>query len=85
MAYRDDEIMDFIAKVEAAHFRTDADTGANEQALVIWNQVRRFAGLPKLNKADLPSYCHCCKHYHIRPSQVVRGDRGYEQSLSCKI
>lgn len=54
----------FIDRVEAAHFRTDCDTGANEYALLIWNMVREFAGLSRLTKADLPSFCGCCGKYH---------------------
>lgn len=53
-----------IADVESRHFRTEADTGANECAMLVWNQLRNFAGLPNLTKAGLPTYCEVCKAYH---------------------
>ncbi len=45
-----------MAKVESAHFRTVTDTGANPNAMVIWNALRRAAGLPGLSKDDLPAH-----------------------------
>ncbi len=49
-------ITDLIAKVEADHFRTVIDTGANPNAMVVWNALRRHAGLPGLSKDDLPAF-----------------------------
>jgi hypothetical protein len=56
---------DFIKKVEAEHFRTDQDTGANSCALFIWNLVRAHAGLPTLKKSDLRAYCETHGKYHV--------------------
>ena len=55
----------FVEKIERAHFRTDEDTGANLNALFIWNLVRKELGLDNLQKSDLPSYCNICDNYHI--------------------
>lgn len=67
----------FVAQVEAAHFRTAADTGANHNALMIWNIVRRHVGLPELTPEDLPAWCmtHSCYHtirktYGCRPIET---------------
>ncbi len=49
-------LLDCIAKVEADHFRTVTDTGSNPNAMVVWNALRRAAGLPGLSKDDLPAY-----------------------------
>lgn len=46
-------LIQFIETTEAAHFRTPYDTGANLNALLVWNLVRRFAGLPRLTRDDL--------------------------------
>lgn len=43
----------FIESTEAAHFRTPYDTGANMNALFIWNLVRDFAGMDRLTLKDL--------------------------------
>lgn len=44
---------DFIADVEACHFRSGFDTGANPNALFIWNIVRNWAGMDSLEQDDL--------------------------------
>jgi hypothetical protein len=49
-------LLDFIREVEDAHFRTECDTGANLNVLLIWNLVRKEAGLPWLQKSDLPTW-----------------------------
>jgi len=52
--------LEFIADVERRMFRTEHDTGANINALMIWNMVREHAGLPKLQVLDLTigeEYC----------------------------
>ncbi len=49
-------LLDCIAKVEADHFRTVTDTGSNPCAMVVWNALRRHAGLPGLSKDDLPAF-----------------------------
>lgn len=48
------DLLNFIEKTERAHLRTEHDTGANFNALLLWNQVREFAGLPKIRRHDLP-------------------------------
>lgn len=55
----------FIKDVESRHFRTNEDTGANLNALMIWNLVRKHAGLPKLETDDLPAYCATHDTYHL--------------------
>ena len=39
--------------VERDHFRTVDDTGANGCAMLVWNALRKHAGLPPLGKEDL--------------------------------
>lgn len=46
-------LLDFITDVESRHFRTQYDTGANMNAMIIWNMVRKFAGLEELTRDDL--------------------------------
>lgn len=55
----------FIAEVERQHFRTDEDTGANSNGLMIWNLVRKEFGYVPLMKQDLPAFCTTHKCYHI--------------------
>lgn len=45
--------LEFIENIESRFFRTEHDTGANFNALFIWNLVREHAGLPKLDQFDL--------------------------------
>lgn len=60
--------LEFIKNVEANHFRTEHDTGANQQALMIWNIVRQHFGQPRLSFSDLPAWCLEHNRYHlIRP------------------
>lgn len=54
----------FIKKVEEAHFRTNDDTGANLNALFIWNLVREHVGESRLEWRDLPAYCETHQKYH---------------------
>jgi len=44
---------EFIVDVEACHFRTNGDTGANKNALFIWNIVRNWAGMDCMEEDDL--------------------------------
>ncbi len=60
-------LLSFIKSVEDNHFRTDTDTGANLNALFIWNRIREYAGLEPLRLEDLPSYCKVCDNYHVYP------------------
>jgi hypothetical protein len=65
----DPVLLRFIADVEGRDFRTEHDTGANFNALYIWNHVRRLAGLEPLKKTDLPAFCVTCEKYHHKPHQ----------------
>ncbi len=60
----DDPLLAMIEDVEKAHFRTVNDTGAHSTAMLIWNIVRKHAGLSPLTLADLPSWCQKCRAYH---------------------
>lgn len=46
-------LVEFIEDVEACHFRTGHDTGANLNAMMIWNIVREWAGMESLDHDDL--------------------------------
>lgn len=64
------DILKFVAGVENDHFRTEHNSGAADQALLIWNRVRtELAGLPRLRKTDLPAWCVICEKYHVNPHQ----------------
>lgn len=43
----------WIIEIEHAHFRSNSDTGANHNALFIWNRVREAHDLPQLTHTDL--------------------------------
>ena len=62
-------LLEFIKSVEERDFRTESDTGANSNALYIWNHVRRLAGLPDIEKSDLPAWCVKCRKYHQYPHE----------------
>ena len=47
------QLLDFIDDVESRHFRTQYDTGANINAMIVWNMLRKFAGLDELTRDDL--------------------------------
>ncbi len=47
------DLTDFIESTERKYFRTASDTGANSNALLIWNCVREHAGLKRLTKDEL--------------------------------
>ena len=61
------DFIKFIEAVEQAHFSTVQDTGANWNAMFIWNIVRARAGLKPLSLSDLDAYCETCKKYHKQP------------------
>jgi len=65
------DLLLFIKRVEEAHFRTRYDSGAHPNAMLIWNQVREFANLPRINLKDLPAHCSVHNRYH-----VIREDYG---------
>lgn len=70
---------DFIAETEKAYFRTQGDTGANLNALFIWNRVREYAGLPPLELKDLPALCEVHGCYH-----ALREDYGCAAATPAK-
>ena len=49
-------LRDVIRKIEAAHFRTYGDSGANEKAQIVHSALRAEAGLPYLSNKDLPKW-----------------------------
>lgn len=49
-------LLPLIARVEKNYFRTVSDTGANECAMFVWNQVRQEAGLLPLRLSDLRAW-----------------------------
>ena len=55
----------FIAVTEKQYFRTQQDTGATEHAMFVWNRLREYAGLRKLEKKDLAHFCGFCNKYHV--------------------
>lgn len=55
----------FISEVERNYFRTDEDIGANTNALLIWNLVRKKFGYVPLMRGELPAFCTTHKCYHI--------------------
>jgi hypothetical protein len=50
------DLMLIMRDIEASHFRTEHDTGANDCALLIWNALRQRVGLPWLEKKHLPAW-----------------------------
>lgn len=46
--------LEMVREIESSYFRTESDTGANENALFIWNRVREKIGLKPLTKQDIP-------------------------------
>lgn len=49
-------LWEVLAKVEAAHFRTEHDTGANDCARLVWNVLRSHLGLPWLDRKHFPKW-----------------------------
>ena len=49
----DEDLVEFIVRTERSLFRTHQDIGANPNALLVWNHVRGFVGLPALTRVDL--------------------------------
>lgn len=70
----------FIKDVESKYFRTNTDTGANDNALFIWNRVRNHVGLKNLVKTDLPAWCVTHKKYH-----VIQKDYGCQRQFTDLI
>lgn len=57
--------LEAMRAVEAEHFRTNSDTGAAGQAMVVWNELRQQLGMPPLRRDDLPSYNQDAKRYEM--------------------
>ncbi len=55
---------EFVQKIESQYFRTDKDTGAGLNTILVWNQVRRHVGLEGITWEDLPAWCQTHKKYH---------------------
>lgn len=49
----DSGLRQFINESEGKWFRTASDTGANSNALFVWNRLRVWAGMPELTIEDL--------------------------------
>lgn len=45
--------------------RTEHDSFAGDQALMVWNTVRKHVGLPPLSREDLNRWCQTHKKYHV--------------------
>ena len=60
------ELILLIAKIEAAHFRTVEDTGANPCAMIVMNALRKEAGFSPLSTSDLPAYDET-ENTYVRP------------------
>lgn len=56
-----------IEEVRKIHFRTQSDTGAHPNAMIILNTFNRLAGLPRIKHSELDDYCLECKKYHQQP------------------
>ena len=61
----DINVQEMIETIERRHFRTAYDTGANSNALIVWNSVRDFCGLPYKGIADLPTQCVTHGECHV--------------------
>lgn len=46
-------LIEFIEDVEKCNFRSGHDTGANSNALMVWNILREWAGMERLTSDDL--------------------------------
>lgn len=67
------EIIDAMRKVEAAHFRTNLDTGACSNVMVVWSALRRHLGLPPLGISDLPVWDdNYCRYLRPENSNLLR-------------
>lgn len=60
-----ERLIEIINEIEAAHFRTQHDTGAAPQAMLVMNCFRKAAGLPPKTISDLPRWCESCKQYRL--------------------
>ena len=59
-----------VTDIESSHFRTEHDTGANPNALLVWNWVRRWVGLPYIDRNSLRKYCKACDTYHYKDQHI---------------
>lgn len=60
---------DFVKNIESRFFRTDKDSGADSNTMMIWNTVRTYLGMNSLTKGDLPTWCKKCEKYHVGSCQ----------------
>ncbi len=63
-----------MEEVEASHFRTETDTGANPCAMLVWNALRSKFGLPHLEKRDLP-FWYDGKYVTPADSKLLKNNR----------
>lgn len=49
-------LIDAIREVEKWDFRTEHDSGAHPNAMLLMNRLRRMARLPSITKHDLPAW-----------------------------
>lgn len=55
-----------INKVQSCHFRSEHDSGASPNAMLILNAFRREANMPWFEvKKHLACWCERCDAYHI--------------------
>ncbi len=65
------KLLSVLREIEAAHFRTTEDTGANKTALTVWNGLRRRLGLPSIWTEDLPTWDQDRKGYFMPPASKL--------------
>lgn len=63
------KLKDIIAEIEASHFRTEHDSGAASNAMLVHNALRMKAGLPYLTVDQLDGWCVKCAKYHNQPCE----------------
>lgn len=66
-------LVHFVADFERSHFRTVSDTGANPDAMRLWNLVRHRAGLPMIGIEDLPAYNENAGKYVLPKDSKLTG------------
>ena len=48
-------LIDAIREIERRDFRTNEDSGAHPNAMLLMNRLRKMVGLPEITKRDLPA------------------------------
>lgn len=77
------EILTAMRTVEAAHFRTTDDTGANFAALTVWSALRTALGMPAISKDDLPAWNG--KAYTMPAGSRLLTNDAHDASLSRNL